>query len=284
MGRLQLLLGFENTEIIITFVFTYFCVLVAFLSCQYVRWSLDVLEEPYEEVESVGILGVFLFGRLIPVLHVAKYKTVIANSRDIVRYLYSKHMLEDRAAFLKPIGGQAVDLEQRFEKLGGFARQWMLYYNFVVAGDQGRDLTLRTWGLHQQRVQAWQRLALRALYPVLKTAVSRLLKVDEVAYRRAVLEIEKTFDVVDELLADGRKYLLNTPEKTYLDMYLACMAAPALRPPEYSGGRIEPASKIRLDELSPAARKELERWRMRPTGKFVLRLFAEERGLSKCLL
>jgi hypothetical protein len=248
---------------------------------QYVRWTLEVLPEPYEEVESVGILGLLLFGRFVPVLHIPKYKTAIGNSRDIVRYLYGRYALEDRAAFLKPAGGEAAVLEAQIERLGTCARQWLMYYNFVLSGDKGRDFTLRTWGLHQKRVQLWQRLALRALFPALKRVVATFLKADESGYCRSKAEIDKTFDAVDKLLADGRRYLLNTPEKTYLDIYLACMAAPALRPPEYSGGRLEPESRVGLEELHPIAREEVENWRKRPAGQFALRLYAEERGISK---
>lgn len=34
-----------------------------------VRWCLDYLNEPYEEIENIGILGILLFGRSVPVLH-----------------------------------------------------------------------------------------------------------------------------------------------------------------------------------------------------------------------
>jgi glutathione S-transferase len=238
---------------------------------------LDELNEPYEEVENIGILGVVLFGRLVPVLHIPKNKTSISNSRDIVRFLYSKYVLEDRAKFLKPIGGLAVQLEDSFEKLGVHARKW-IYFNILYAcGKQGRELTLRGWGLYQPHIQLWQRRVLPILYPALKIFVAKPLGIHERGCRQAVVEIDKIFDVVDALLADGRMYLLDTQNKSYLDMYLACMAALILLPPEYGGGRIVARSRILPDELPPDARKDVARWRARPTGQFVMRMFSRER-------
>jgi glutathione S-transferase len=246
-------------------------------SAQYVRWSLDALKEPYEEVENVGILGVLFFGRMVPALHIPKYKTTVNNSRDIVCYLHGKHVLEDRAAFLRPVGGLAVELEDKFEKLGGHTRRWMYYTLFHRSGERGRELTLRAWGRHQSRVQLWQRLALSVLYPVLKAFVSKPLRIDESSFRRSVAEINKTFDEVDALLADGRKFVLATPEKTYLDIYLACMAALVILPPGYSGGRIEQQSRLEPNDFSPGIMEEVKTWRSRPTGQFVLRMYANER-------
>jgi glutathione S-transferase len=234
--------------------------------------------EPYDEVENIGILGVVLFGRLVPVLHIPKFKSSISNSRDIVRFLYSKYMLEERAEFLKPVGGLAVQLEDSFEKLGIHARKW-IYYNILYAcGDEGRELTLRGWGLYQPHIQGWQRRVLPILYPALKFFVAKPLGIHEAGYRKALVEIDKVFDMVDALLADGRMYLLDTQSKSYLDMYLSCMAALILLPPEYGGGRIVARSRISPDELTPAARKDVERWRARPTGQFVMRMFSKERG------
>jgi hypothetical protein len=248
---------------------------------KYVRWTLDTLQEPYKEVENVGVLGSFLFGRLVPVLHVPKHNASIANSRDIARYLHGKYMFEERAAFLKPAGAKAAELEDIIENLGWHAREWVYYNMFCEAGSMSTDLLLRTWGWRQSRIQAWQKVALRLLFPILRRSVQKDLGINAAAYRKAVVEIDRTFDILDAgLFADGRKYILNTPEKTYLDMYLACMGALAVLPPQYSGGRIEPASEVSLDELPPTARAELERWRKRPTGQLIMRLFAEERGLS----
>ena len=41
---------------------------------------------------------------------------------------------------------------------------------------------------------------------------------------------------VDELLSDGREFLLSTPRPTYLDFHLASMLAIVITTPEYSGG------------------------------------------------
>ena len=56
------------------------------------------------------------------------------------------------------------------------------------------------------------------------------------------------------------------------DLALATLCAPAVLPAEYRG----PLPTI--DELPPPMRDEVEAFRARPAGAFVLRLFREDRG------
>ena len=45
---------------------------------------------------------------------------------------------------------------------------------------------------------------------------------------------------MDELLSDGREFLLATPGPTFLDFHFCSMIAIVLSVPEYSGGVLSP--------------------------------------------
>jgi hypothetical protein len=107
-----------------------------------------------------------------------------------------------------------------------------------MSAHKGREFTLRASGRHPKRVQSWQRLVLRALFPIPKKFVATILKVDEPGHRTSQTEIDKSFGAVDKLLADGRKYVLNAPEKTYLGIYLACMLHPPCARPSTPVGAL----------------------------------------------
>ena len=125
-----------------------------------VRWCLDRLGVAYEEVPNVGILGVLLTGRTVPALEVPPGLTRIGDSPRILRYLwgeYAGRLPFERTAFLEPTPA-TLELEQFFDRrLGNDVRVWV--YSRVF---ERRDLTLRTWGVEETRIPAWQRALLRA--------------------------------------------------------------------------------------------------------------------------
>lgn len=96
-----------------------------------VRWSLDRLGEPYREVESIGIVGVLLYARLVPALHIQRLKTSIYNSPDILRFLYGTYCGEERAEFLKPVTKEAdVALERIVLSTSSVTRKWVYFHAF----------------------------------------------------------------------------------------------------------------------------------------------------------
>lgn len=69
-----------------------------------IRWCLDYIDQDYEEEQDVGILGLFLLGRRVPVLKVPTKNIKITNSSDILRYVYAitKNKSMEVAQFLEP--------------------------------------------------------------------------------------------------------------------------------------------------------------------------------------
>ena len=238
-----------------------------------VRWCLDRLGIAYEEVPNAGILGVLLTGRTVPSLEIPPGLTRIGDSPRILRYLWGEYACRlpaGRTDFLAPTP-VALELERYFDqRLGNDVRVWV--YSRIFAR---RDLTLRSWGIEEPRVPGWQRALLRAGTPLLRFAVRRMLGVTPARAARALERTREAFGRVDTLLADGRRYLAGDAP-SFADITFASLAALAVLPPEYGGRAIE-GRRLAIEELEPDWRAEVEAFRARPAGQFVLRLYREER-------
>jgi len=239
-----------------------------------VRWCLDRLGVPYVETPDVGILGVLVAGRTVPTLDVSPGGTRIGDSPRILRYLwgeYAGRLPSGRADFLAPTP-ERLELETDFDRrLGNDVRVWV--YSRIL---ERRDLTLRSWGVEDTRIPGWQRSLLRVVSPLLAFAVRRMLGVSPGRAVRALGRTRETFDRVDALLADGRRYLTGDAF-SYVDITFACLAALAVLPPEYAGPNLR-GRRLMLEDLDVAWRAEVEAFRARPAGQFVLRLYREERS------
>jgi len=239
------------------------------------RWCLDRLGVRYEEVPNVGVLGVLLTGRTVPWLEVPPGLTRIGDSPRILRYLwgeYAGRLPGDRTWFLEPTPA-ALELEARFDRrLGNDVRVW-LYHHLL----RDTDLSFRSWGIDEPAIPRWQRALLLALRPVLAFAVRRMLGVTPSRAARAWERTRETFDDVDQLLADGRRYLTGET-LTFADITFASLGALAVLPPEYPGNRLGGRRMALADIRDPAWRAEVEGLRARPSGQFILRLYREERA------
>jgi glutathione S-transferase len=243
-----------------------------------VRWCMDRLGVPYEEVPNVGILGVLLTGRTVPWLEVPPGLTRIGDSPRILRYLWGEfagRLPGERTWFLEPTPA-ALELEADFDRrLGNDVRVWA-YANVL----RQRDLTLRSWGLEERAIPAWQRAILAAFTPVLSFAVRRMLGVTPRRATRALERTRESFDRVDRLLEDGRRYLTGET-LTFADIAFASLGALAVLPPEYPGARLQGRRLTLEDVVDPAWRAEIAAFRARPSGQFILRLYREERSTGR---
>jgi glutathione S-transferase len=243
-----------------------------------VRWCLDRLGVEYEEVPNAGILGVLLTGRTVPWLEVPPGLTRIGDSARILRYLwgeYAGRLPGERTWFLEPTPA-ALELEARFDRrLGNDVRVWV--YAQVL---RDRALTLRSWGIQETAIPAWQRALLAAGVPVLRFAVRRMLGVTPARAQRALERTHEAFDEVDRLLADGRPHLTGAT-LTFADIAFASLGALAVLPPEYPGGTLR-GRRLLLDDLAdPTWRAEVERFRERPAGRYILELYRRERAARR---
>jgi glutathione S-transferase len=238
------------------------------------RWCLDRLGVPYDEVPNIGVLGVLLTGRTVPWLEVPPGLTRISDSSRILRYLWGAHagvLPGDRTWFLEPAPA-ALELEARLDRrLGNDVRMWA--YDHLL---QQRDLSFRSWGSEETAIPRWQRALLLALRPVLAFAVRHMLGVTTDRAARSLVRTREIFDEMDALLADGRPYLTGST-LTFADITFASLGALAVLPPEYPGNRLSGPRLSTTDIRNPAWLAEVERFRARPSGQFILRMYREER-------
>jgi len=94
-----------------------------------VRWCLDRSGLDYEEEKDIGIFWILVTGRMVPNLQIPHKDIYIANSSDIIKYLYG-HMLsldEEKAKFLQA-SPNATELEKKLDILGHNLRRYMIYH------------------------------------------------------------------------------------------------------------------------------------------------------------
>jgi len=241
-----------------------------------VRWCLDRLGIDYVENHHGGTLGAYFTGRSVPQLRVRTgiVQSVIGNSPEILRFLWGNYaaQLDDRAAFLRPTADRLA-LEQRSDRYGRFLQVWVYYHL-----RQDRRLTLRAWGAEDPHVPAWQRRALRLLYPLLIIMIHRSFGVNEGHYAKAVEYIDELLADIDTRLADGRGSILGGDEINYTDIAFAAMTGLWLQPAGYGGGAAD-ACRFERHEAPKSMQQDIGRWiEDHPkTTAFVERLYAEER-------
>ncbi len=234
-----------------------------------VRWCLDRLGVKYVEQHDMGILGVLLVGRMVPVLHVPEAHTRIGNSSDIMRYLYGSEPDPEKRRFLDRTP-ETVELEKQIDHMGIVSRVWA--YEHLL---KDRALGLQVWGVHEPKVPRWQRLLLPVAFPFLRFTLKRMLKIDPKRSEKCLKRTEQMFDVVDDLLSDGRKYIMGDT-LSYIDIAWAALSCTVIFPEQYGGGTIE-NTRPRFEQLPDVMKTVVSAYRERPAGKHALRLYREER-------
>jgi glutathione S-transferase len=242
-----------------------------------VRWCMDRLGLDYVERPAGGALGAFFLGRTVPQLKVrtGAVQSVIGNSAEILRYLWGRYSVDDpqAAEFLEPTK-QRIELEARLDRYGANLQVWV-YYHLL----DSRDLTLHAWGANDRATPYWQRLLLRALYPVLRVLMRRSFRISEAHYQKSVENIEKLLADAEERLDNDAKSLLGDAQANYVDLQFAAFSALWLMPPEFGGGK---AAGVRIEkETTPQAMQEdIEKWSARypRVVQHVARLYREQRN------
>jgi glutathione S-transferase len=225
-----------------------------------VRWSLDRLGVAYTERPAGGTLGAFFLGRSVPRLwfRAGRSRSCIGNSSEILRYLWGRYAAERpaEAAFLAATP-ERLELERRIDRCGVDLQVWVYFH---LLGH--RELTLQAWGADSPDIPGWQRLTLKALYPLLAVMIRQAFRISPEAHRRAVAHLDALLADVEERLADGRRSILGGDDVNYTDLAFAAIMALWAQPEHFGGGR---ARYVRLDAaaLPAAMQREIGDWKTR---------------------
>jgi glutathione S-transferase len=243
------------------------------------RWALDrfaiaYVEQPYMPMlHTVAVAAAVLpagAGRAdrgstrlsTPVLIDAGQ--VIADSGEILAWVDRRHGDSRTSLRWSP---RSLELEQQFaERLGPDARR--LAYHYIIDDERGmRELAERNVPRAQARV-------FTTILPLARRMIHRKLRVDAEHAARSLARIEASFADVDQRLADGRPYLLGD-RFSGADLTFAALASLVLlvQPSEGYGAWLPP-----IDQAPPEFVAIIRRMRETSAGRFVLRMFAEERG------
>lgn len=234
--------------------------------CEKARWALDRCGVDYEEEAHLPVfhyLATYRSGakRTVPVL--VDGKTVVKDSTDIVAWA-DKH----RPGSLIPLAGadDALAIEDDLDNhFGPATRRWAYYY---LLPNRAADPHI------VEGAPRWQRAMLKVSRPVAVGFLKRGLKIDAAGVERSRVKIEDTLARVDDILAHGHRYLAGD-RFTVADLTFAALASPILLPPEH------PAQKLPFELFPQAARDQIAAWRERPSGRFALRLYADERQRAR---
>ena len=235
--------------------------------CELARWALDWWGIPFVEECHAPVFHVLASrryggGSVVPVLDTGE--TSLLDAREVVDYYEARSPNEQK---LYPAGAEDHAEAKHlfnffFDTLGVAVRAWAYAYMLPL-----RNVTLNAW---TDRVPWWERWCAQIFYPFLAAQVRRglALKPNTIADQEAT--IDAALSKVESLLADGRRFLMGE-RFTAPDLALAALAAPILLPAEFGG----PLPS--LNDLPPPMRATVQRWRARPLGQFILRLYKQNR-------
>ncbi len=228
-----------------------------------VRWALDYLQIPFQELPHMppfhrGATKKY-GGTSVPVL--ATDTGAIHDSTDILRYLDTLHpgKLYPNNPELQAL---STELETLFNlTLGVNTRRWG--YSHILTP----QLLYPRWTLG---VPVWEKLLFPMLFPKIRSILTDSFDLNPTSAAESYREIERVFDRVNQILADGRQYLLGD-RFSAIDITFAALAAPILQPLEQS----IPPSPLALSP--PQMQADIRNCQATPAGEFGLRLYRENR-------
>jgi len=235
--------------------------------CEKVRWALDRLEVPYVEEPHAP-----LFHRIatrtqggnntVPAL--VTPTGTLSDSTAILHYLDGLVPGSKQLYPTEPELRQQVDqLEELFDtQVGPATRQWA--YSCLP---DDRALLLTLW---RQGAPPLEQALLPIIFPLLRWLLRQRYRITATSGVAAYKGIQRVFETVNGLLADGRSYLVGNRFST-ADLTFAALAAPALRPDNY-GVKVLQSHELPTDVLA-----QVKQLRQTPAGAYAIRLYREER-------
>ena len=230
------------------------------------RWLLEERRIPYREEAPAPIFHALISKRLGGDFQLPLVVTPEGPWAGITQFLEG---LDERSRPGEKVFGESGPERARTrefvalfdEKLFWPAIQ--LYYHFML---DRRDTVLEH-ALH--RVPRWQRQLVRRLFPVWQRRMRAGIQLDAFSAEAALAGIDEAFARV-EAETRGSSYLGGDAPST-ADIVFASLAAPLILPKEFA------APVPGLDELPNDYREIVERFRSRPAGQLVSKLYRDAR-------
>lgn len=247
------------------------------------RWVLDRLGANYVEEIDYGVV-MWIRGASVPSLHFCRpgswALSTISNSRDIVEYLAGRFHGTPAAAFLQVSAGNgADDLEALTDEIMVTIRR--LFYHHVLVSDGGAHAgaAKQLWGLADARVPAWQSALASLMLPLQRAMLTQALGLAKPGCRdKCMARLRDLFAQFQARLdkSPKNKTLLDTPEPTKFDLFLAVAVAIATESPEYV--KICPTSfGASLTRAIPNLAADIAELSRHPLAKWATDMYVEHR-------
>ena len=235
--------------------------------CEKARWALQRAAIPFREERHPPILhypAVRLAGGDHSTPTLIAGQQALSDSTDILRWIQAHPEARWRPYPDDPaIEAEAAGLEDHFdEALGPHVRR--MFYFYIMPR---RDLFVAGLVDGVGRAERW---TFRALHLPIRAVMRRSMRIDDAGARRSRARIDEVFAEVDARLADGRRWLVGD-RFTAADLTFASLGAMLVRPRQYAGGM------ELMGRLPESLAAELAPYRERPAGRFILRVYDEER-------
>lgn len=228
--------------------------------CEKARWGLDRACVPYEERAHAPLFS-RLAGGTVPALVLGGRR--LLESTDILVYadeFRGGDVLYPRDAKLR---AEVESLVARHDtELGPQVRRWA--YSHLLAEVK---LLRAVWSQRVPRVEA---LLVPVIAPAARWLARKGYRITPETAQRSLDRVRAVFQETEARLSDGRQFLVGN-RFTSADLTFAALAAPIVFPAECRA--VQPA----LEEVPAAMREEISRMRETMAGRFVLRMYAQER-------
>ncbi len=238
--------------------------------CETGRWALKYYAVEFDEhphAPPFFFLAVFLNkGRNFPLL---TGDGLFLNGVRAILDHFNSVASPERKLVPSEYSDQIESLWVTFNKTMGAAVVTWAYTHLLPH----REIMIRPLSLG---CPAYQQTFVRLFYPIPKTILWKALKLGQPAADEALVKIRATFAQVDEMLADGRKWLIGD-RMTLADLAFAASGAPLVLPDGYGGYQHEQGPIPTFEQFPPAQQAVISQMRETAAGKFVLRMYNEER-------
>jgi glutathione S-transferase len=233
--------------------------------CEKARWALERAGIPYREERHVQAIHRIAArraggGPTVPVLVTSE--GALGESEEILVWI-DQHTRPERRLF--PAGprerAEVEGLCRRFDESLGPTGRRLMYFHMLAQ----RKLAL---GFNNQGVPRWEDRALRLGWPLAVRWIRRELGVTPGIEAEDEAAVWREFDLVAELLTDGREYLCGE-RFSAADLTFAALSASVLVPPTY--GVPLPQPEVLPADMASVVRQA----RSHPAGRYALRLFAD---------
>lgn len=236
--------------------------------CEKARWALDRAGLEYVEDDHPPLFHWAAnlrarARRTVPVL--VTPRGVLGESTDILRFA-DEALPPERRLFPPELRAEVEPLVAEFDRSLGPAVRRAMYHLLMQHPERARRLLASTG-------RPWERRMVGPLFPLLRTAIVRGLRITPAKAARSRERVDATFAEVAARLEGGERYLVGD-RFTAADLTFAALASPALVPRE-------DGPMGALASYPPEIRAYVEGLRATPAGQYALRLYAEERAASR---